>query len=62
MLIIRDRFAILTQRIKSSQTLKIDSKNKFQNDRNLSFRISFEVNKTAQSSRRHDIKTITLNR
>ena len=32
MLIIRDRLATLTQRIKSSQTFKIDSRNKFQND------------------------------
>ena len=36
-LITRNRLATLTQRIKSSQILKIDSRNKFQNNRNLNF-------------------------
>ena len=36
-LITRDRFAALTQRIKSLQISKINSKNKFRNDRDLSF-------------------------
>ena len=37
--IIRNRLAALTQRIKSSQILKINSKNKFQNDPVLSFEL-----------------------
>ena len=37
-LIIRNRLAALAQRIKSSQILKIDSKNKFESDRDLNFK------------------------
>ena len=36
--ITRNRFTTLTQRIKSSQISKIDSKNKFQNDRDSNFK------------------------
>ena len=52
MLITRDRLAALTQHIKSSQTLKADSKNKFRNDRDLSF--EFHSKSTKQRSRRDD--------
>ena len=49
MSIIRNRFATLTQRIKSSQILKIDSKNKSQNDQDSNFRILFKINEAVQS-------------
>ena len=52
MLITRDRLATLTQRIKDSQTLKIDSKNKSQNNRDLNF--EFYSKSTKQRSRRND--------
>ena len=42
-LIIEDRFAALTQRIKSSSIVKIDSRNKFQNKRSLSFQSRFKT-------------------
>ena len=51
--ITRDRLAALTQRIKSSQTLKIDSKNKFRNDRDLNF--ESHSKSTGQHSRRDNI-------
>ena len=53
--IIRDRLATLTQRIEDSQTFKIDSKNKFQNDRNLSSK--FRLKSTRQRDRRNDTTT-----
>ena len=49
MLIIRDRFATLAQRIKSSQILKIDSRNKFRNDQNSNF--ESRLKSTKQCSR-----------
>ena len=52
MSITRDRFAALTQRIKNLQTSKINSRNKFQNDRNLSSK--FHLKSTEQRSRRDD--------
>ena len=52
MSITRDRLATLTQRIKSSQTLKTDSKNKSRNDQNLNF--EFHSKFTRQRSRRDD--------
>ena len=52
MLITRDCLATLTQRIKNSQILKVDSKNKSQNNRNLSF--EFRSKSTEQRSRRDD--------
>ena len=45
MLIIRDCFATLTQRIKISQISKIDLKNKFQNNRDLSFEFRLKSTK-----------------
>ena len=59
MLIIRDRLAALAQRIKNSQILKINLKNKFQNDRNLSFK--FCSKSTRQRSRRNDKMSKRLN-
>ena len=53
MSITRDRFAALTQRIKSSQILKIDSKNKSRNDQDSSFE-SYSKS-TRQRSRRDDM-------
>ena len=55
MSIIRNRFATLTQRIKNLQTFKIDSKNKFQNDRDLNSR--FYLKLTKQRDRRNDTTT-----
>ena len=52
MLITQNRFAALTQRIKSSQISKIDSKNKFRNDRDSSF--EFRLKSTEQRSHRND--------
>ena len=52
MLITRDRLAALTQRIKNSPILKIDSKNKSQNDRDSSF--EFHLKSTRQRSCRDD--------
>ena len=59
MSIIRDRLAALTQRIKSSQVKKIDSKNKFQSDRNLNFELCLKS--TKQRSRRNDTTSNRLN-
>ena len=50
MLIIRNRLATLTQCIKDSQISKIDSINKFQNDRDLSS--EFYLKSMRQRSRR----------
>ena len=50
MSITRDRLATLTQRIKNSQILKIDSKNKFRNDRSSNF--ESHSKSTKQRSRR----------
>ena len=50
MLITRNCLATLTQRIKDSQISKIDSKNKFRNDQDLSF--EFRSKLTKQRSRR----------
>ena len=52
MSIMQDRLAALTQRIKSSQISKTDSKNKFRNDQDLSFK--FHWKSTKQRSRRND--------
>ena len=52
MLITRNRFAALAQRIKNSQILKIDSRNKSRNNRNSSF--EFHLKSTKQRSRRDD--------
>ena len=54
MLITRDRLAALTQCIKSSQTSKTDSKNKFRNDRDL----SFESHSKSTEQRNHRNDTI----
>ena len=51
--IMRNRLATLTQRIKDSQILKIDSKNKFRSDRDLNFK--FHLKSTKQRSRRDDM-------
>ena len=50
--ITQDRLAMLTQRIKSSQILKIDSENKSRNDRDSNF--EFHSKLTRQRSRRND--------
>ena len=50
MSITRNRLAALTQRIKSSQTSKADSRNKSRNDRDSSF--EFHSKSTEQRSRR----------
>ena len=52
MSITRDRLAALTQRIKSSQISKTDSKNKLRSDRSSSF--EFHSKSTKQRSRRGD--------
>ena len=52
MSITRDRFAALTQRIKSSQTSKVDSRNKSRSDRDSSF--EFHSKSTRQRSRRDE--------
>ena len=52
MSITQDHFATLAQRIKSSQISKTDSRNKFQNDRDLNF--EFRSNSTKQRNRRND--------
>ena len=52
MSITRDRLAALTQRIKSSQVSKADSRNKPRNDRNLSF--ESHSKSTEQRSRRNE--------
>ena len=52
MSITRNRLAALTQRIKNSQTSKVDSKNKLRNDRDLSFELYSKS--TEQRSRRND--------
>ena len=59
MLITRDHFATLTQRIKSSQILKTDSRNKFRNDRNLNFK--FRSKSTEQRNHRDDIMSNRTN-
>ena len=51
--IIRNRLAALTQRIKNSQILKIDSKNKLRSDRDLNF--EFYSKSTEQHSCRNDM-------
>ena len=53
MSITQDRLATLTQRIKSSQILKVDSKNKSWNDRSSNF--EFHSKSTEQRSRRNDM-------
>ena len=53
MSITRNRLAALTQRIKNLQILKIDSRNKFRNDQDLSF--EFYSKSTEQRSRRDDM-------
>ena len=53
MSITRDRLAMLVQRIKNSQILKIDSKNKSRSDRDLNFELHSKSIK--QRSRRDDI-------
>ena len=58
-LITRNRLAALIQRIKSSQILKIDSKNKSRNDRDLSF--EFRSKSTKQRSHRNDIISNRIN-
>ena len=55
MLIIQNQFATLTQRIKSSQTLKINFENKFQNNRNSN--LKFYLKLTRQRDRRNDTTT-----
>ena len=52
MFITRDRLATLTQRINNSQVLKIDSRNKFQNNRDLNFKLRSKS--TKQRNRRDD--------
>ena len=52
MSITQNHLATLTQRIKSSQILKIDSKNKSRSDRDLSF--EFHSKSTRQRNRRND--------
>ena len=52
MSITRNRLATLTQRIKSSQISKIDSRNKFRNDRDSSFEPRSKL--TKQRSHRDD--------
>ena len=52
MLIMQNRLAALAQRIKSSQILKVDSKNKSRNDRDSSF--EFHSKSMRQRSRRDD--------
>ena len=52
MSITRNRLATLTQRIKNSQILKADSKNKLRNDRDSNF--EFHSKSTKQRSRRND--------
>ena len=51
-LITRNRLAALTQRIKNSQILKVNSKNKYRSNRNLSF--EFHSKSTEQRSRQND--------
>ena len=50
--ITRDRLAALTQRIKDSQILKVDSKNKSRNDRDLNF--EFHSKSTKQCNCQND--------
>ena len=52
MSITRNRLATLTQRIKNLQILKVDSRNKFRNDRDLNF--ESRSKSTKQRSRRSD--------
>ena len=52
MLIIRNRLATLTQRIKNLQTFKIDFKNKFQNNRDSNSK--FYLKSTKQRDRKND--------
>ena len=54
-LIIRNRLAALTQRIKNSQTFKIDFENKLQNDRNLNLKSCLKL--TRQRDRKNDTTT-----
>ena len=54
MSITRDRLAALTQRIKNSQISKINLRNKFQSDRNLSF--ESHSKSTKQRNRRGDTR------
>ena len=55
MSIIRNRLAALTQRIKNSQTFKINFENKFQNDRNSNSK--FRLKSTEQRGRKNDTTT-----
>ena len=57
MLITQNRFAALIQRIKNSQTFKIDSENKFQNDRDSNSK--FCLKSTRQRDRKNNT---TINR
>ena len=57
--ITRNRLAALTQRIKSSQISKVDSRNKFRNDQDLNF--EFRSKSTEQRSRRNDIMSNRTN-
>ena len=59
MLIIRNRFAALTQRIKNSQTFKIDFENKFQNDRDSN--LKFRLKSTKQHNHKNDTTINQLN-
>ena len=58
--ITRNRLVTLTQRIKNSQTLKTDSRNKFQNDWNLNFELRSKS--TKQRSRRNDTMSNQTNK
>ena len=55
MSIIRNRFVTLTQRIKNSQTFKIDFENKFQNNQNLNLKSRLKL--TKQRNRRNNMTT-----
>ena len=59
MSIIRNRLATLIQYIKTLQNLKIDSRNKSQNDRNSNF--EFRLTSTKQRGRRNDIMSSRSN-
>ena len=59
MLITRNCFTALTQRIKSSQISKINLKNKSRNDRDLNFESCSKS--TEQRSRRNDIMSNRTN-
>ena len=59
MSITRNRLAMLTQRIKSSQTFKIDFENKLQNNRNLNSKS--RLKSTRQRGRKNDTATNRTN-